>query len=161
VDSVTRTRATDELITSGPVFAAIPLARWLRNDSAVIDVFERYSRDNGYHDYDDPWFRYALLGPRMAVDTRLQSSFRRLGVPGRAALGGCAAPAPDPDASHHTFNVTLAAPPGALCGEKLGSGPSDAAARSGDERDSTVHVRHREDHGAAAVPGNSFMPSRR
>jgi hypothetical protein len=56
--SATRDRATDELIASGPVFAAIPLARWLRNDSVVIDVTERYSRDPGYHDYDDPWFMY-------------------------------------------------------------------------------------------------------
>jgi eukaryotic-like serine/threonine-protein kinase len=80
-DPATRDRATDELIASGPVFAAIPLARWLRNDSVVIDVFERYSRDPGYHDYDEPWFMYALLGQRMASDTRLQSSFQRLGYP--------------------------------------------------------------------------------
>ncbi|CAN5636818.1 hypothetical protein BH23GEM3_BH23GEM3_02750 [soil metagenome] len=80
-DSATRGRATDELIASGPIFAAIPLARWLRNDSVVIDVFERYSRDPGYHDYDEPWFMYALLGPRMANDARLQPSFRRLGYP--------------------------------------------------------------------------------
>jgi eukaryotic-like serine/threonine-protein kinase len=80
-DPATRHRATDELIASGPIFAAIPLARWMRNDSVVIDVFERYSRDPGYHDYDAPGFMYALLGPRMASDARLQPSFRRLGYP--------------------------------------------------------------------------------
>ncbi len=81
-DPQTRERATDELIATGPAFAAISLARWMRNDSTVLEVFERFSHDVGeYSDYRGPWAMYALLGPRLSSDARLLPSFRRLGYP--------------------------------------------------------------------------------
>ncbi|HYW32809.1 MAG TPA: serine/threonine-protein kinase, partial [Gemmatimonas sp.] len=83
-DSSTRGRATDELIASGPLFAAIPLARRLRNDSVAVQVFDRYSRVGAVNDYGAPWFVYVLLGPRLSKDPRMEPGFRRLGFPASA-----------------------------------------------------------------------------
>ena len=80
-DPATRERATDELIASGPAFAAIALARWMRSDSVLIAVLEGFARDSTQVDANAAYMMYPLLGVRMSVDPRLQPSFRKLGYP--------------------------------------------------------------------------------
>ena len=78
----TRERATDELIASGPAFAAVPLARWMRSDSVVIAAFDGFTRDPGQLDARAAAYAmYPLLGPRLRTDARLQPKFRKLGYP--------------------------------------------------------------------------------
>jgi eukaryotic-like serine/threonine-protein kinase len=78
-DPATRERATDELIASGPAFAAVPLARWMRSDSVLIAAFERFARDPEQVEARSAWAINSLLGPRLRADVRLAPSFRKLG----------------------------------------------------------------------------------
>ena len=80
-DPATRDAATDSLIAIGPVIAAIPLARWMRSDREVIAVLERAARDPEQFDASSAWGMYALLGPRLRADPRLQPTFRALKFP--------------------------------------------------------------------------------
>jgi serine/threonine-protein kinase len=80
-DPATRERATDELIARGPAFAAVPLARWMRNDSVLIAAFERIARDPEQIEARSAWAMNSLLGPRLRADARLAPSFRKLGYP--------------------------------------------------------------------------------
>jgi tetratricopeptide (TPR) repeat protein len=77
----TRDMATDSLIATGPAFAAVPLARYLRTDSVVIAVLDRVARDPEQIEARNTWATYAMLGPRLIEDPRLQPGFRRLGFP--------------------------------------------------------------------------------
>lgn len=83
----TREMATDSLIASGPAFAAVPLARFTRNDSVVIAVMERAARDPEQIEVRFAWGMYAYLGPRLRADPRLLPVFRALGYPDVAGTG--------------------------------------------------------------------------
>jgi len=80
----TRAAATDSLIATGPVFAALALARWTRSDSVAVAVMERAVRDPRQVDARSSFAMYALLGPRLRADPRLKPSFRALGFPSSA-----------------------------------------------------------------------------
>ena len=80
-NQVTREAATDSLIAIGPAFAALPLARWMRNDSVVIAVLESAARDPEQVEASSAWAVYSLLGPRLRADPRLEPAFRKLGFP--------------------------------------------------------------------------------
>ena len=69
------------MVTFGAALAAIPLARWMRSDREVIAVLERAARDPEQFDASSAWGLYALLGPRLRADPRLQPTFRALGFP--------------------------------------------------------------------------------
>jgi len=77
----TRAAATDSLIASGPVFAALALARAMRSDSVAVAVMERAVQDPRQVDARSAFAVYALLGPRLRADPRLQPTFRALGYP--------------------------------------------------------------------------------
>ena len=76
-----RAAATDSLIATGPVYAAVALARWMRNDSVAVAVMERAVRDPRQQEARQAWGMYAYLGPRLRADPRLQPTFRALGFP--------------------------------------------------------------------------------
>ncbi len=79
--SATREAATDSIIARGPVFAATALARWMRNDSTVIAVMDRASRDPEQLEARSPWGMFALLGSKLRGDPRLLPIFRALHYP--------------------------------------------------------------------------------
>ncbi|MBY0489254.1 MAG: protein kinase [Gemmatimonadaceae bacterium] len=83
----TREMATDSLIARGPTFAAISLARYMRDDNAVLAVFERAIRDPEMIEARVAWGMYAYYGPRLREDPRLQPLFRQLGYPEVASTG--------------------------------------------------------------------------
>ncbi|WP_373063350.1 hypothetical protein [Gemmatimonas sp.] len=77
----TRAAATDSLIATGPVIAALALARAMRSDSVAVAVVERAVRDPRQVEARSAWGMYALLGPCLRVDPRLNPAFRALGYP--------------------------------------------------------------------------------
>ena len=84
----TREMATDSLIARGPAFVALPLARRMRSDSVLAAVMDRVAGDPEQIEARNTWAMYAILGPRLREDPRLQPTFRRLGFPDVTSPGG-------------------------------------------------------------------------
>jgi len=80
-DPATREAATDSLIASGPAFASVTLARWMRSDSVVLAVMRRIPGDPREIEVRSAWGAMTVLGPRLRADPRLQPTLRALGFP--------------------------------------------------------------------------------
>ncbi len=79
-DPTTREQATDALILSGPPILSLQLARWQRDDDAVLNLLERVASS----DQENPfgaWAAYALVGPQGRNNPRFRPVFRALGFP--------------------------------------------------------------------------------
>ncbi len=79
--SATREKATDAIIRTGEPFQALALARWQRGDEAVIETLTAMVRDNRAKDRFQSSSFYAILGPRLRADPRVQALTRQLGLP--------------------------------------------------------------------------------
>ena len=77
----TREKATDAIIRTGEPFQALALARWQRGDEAVIETLTAMVRDNRAKDRFQSSSFYAILGPRLRADPRVQALTRQLGLP--------------------------------------------------------------------------------
>ena len=83
-DPATREATTDVLIASGPTFASVTLARWMRSDSVVLAVMRRIPGDPREIEVRSAWGAMTVLGPRLRTDPRLQLTLRALGYPSAA-----------------------------------------------------------------------------
>jgi serine/threonine protein kinase/tetratricopeptide (TPR) repeat protein len=78
-DPSLRKRATDAIIRTGEALQAIALARWLRGDSAAVETVEAAARDGRLANVSYRLAIYAVLGPKLRIEPRVEAALRAAG----------------------------------------------------------------------------------
>jgi len=78
-DPSRREQATDEILRTGEALQAIALARWMRGDTAAIETVEAAARDGRLANVSYQLSIYAVLGPKLRVEPRVQAAMQSVG----------------------------------------------------------------------------------
>ena len=80
-DPARRDRATEAIIRTGEPIPAVALARWMRGETAAIETVEAIVREGRATPEIMPGALYAILGPRLRVEPRVQVALQQLDFP--------------------------------------------------------------------------------
>jgi TolB-like protein len=78
-DPALRETATDAIIQSGEALQAIALARWLRGEAAAVETVEAAAGDGRLKNVAIQLAIYAVLGPKLRVEPRVEAALRVAG----------------------------------------------------------------------------------